>query len=143
MCCPGCCRSVDLGTHEWCVDCEDNPCCRSVHRSERDPIYDRPSPNEQRGIPPSVAEQVLHACMDKYNIAEKPKPAPAVAAATANNKKKKQKDVSNDTVASDISGTASKTSTSTTTVAKVTNAAEQKQGGSEADAGQEKNCTTM
>lgn len=82
MCCPGCCRSSDLGTHEWCLDCEDNPCCRSVHRNERDPIYDRPAPNDQRRgtYSTSAAEEMLQVCMEKYRIPEKDKIDQAAAA---------------------------------------------------------------
>jgi hypothetical protein len=48
MCCPSCCRGPDLGGHDWCLDCEDNPSCRTVRRAESEPIYwYRPSPDEQ------------------------------------------------------------------------------------------------
>lgn len=26
-CCPSCCRSPDLGVHDYCVPCITNPCC--------------------------------------------------------------------------------------------------------------------
>lgn len=26
-CCPSCCRAADLGSHDYCLECDTNPCC--------------------------------------------------------------------------------------------------------------------
>jgi len=34
MCCPGCCRAADLGTHDYCLDCDPNPCCTTSYSQD-------------------------------------------------------------------------------------------------------------
>lgn len=34
MCCPGCCRAADLGTHDYCLDCDPNPCCATSYSQD-------------------------------------------------------------------------------------------------------------
>lgn len=50
MSCGNCCHTAYFSVNEWCLACRQTPNCPCGERSERDPIYQRPSPNEQRGI---------------------------------------------------------------------------------------------
>ncbi|KFH43408.1 hypothetical protein ACRE_058530 [Hapsidospora chrysogenum ATCC 11550] len=34
MCCLGCCRAADLGTHDYCLDCDPNPCCTTGYSQD-------------------------------------------------------------------------------------------------------------
>lgn len=73
MCCPSCCRAADLGTHDWCLSCRDNPSCPSRRHDEWEPIYTAPTYTASTGsfrhqASSSAAEQTTRTSKHKHKI---------------------------------------------------------------------------
>lgn len=41
MCCLNCCKAADLGTHDYCLECNSNPGCTSSYTEDWVPISDQ------------------------------------------------------------------------------------------------------
>lgn len=93
MGCGYCCHTAHFSVNEWCLTCREAPNCPCGERSERDPIYQRPSSNEQRGIYPrrssssSSGERPLvidhRTADDKFKRPQTPTPEETAAAEKA------------------------------------------------------------
>jgi hypothetical protein len=64
MGCGHCCHTTHFSVNEWCLTCRETTNCPCGERSERDPIYQRPSPNEQRGYRDQTARHINYNTVD-------------------------------------------------------------------------------
>ncbi|KAJ6441842.1 hypothetical protein O9K51_05393 [Purpureocillium lavendulum] len=58
-CCHSCCRSLDLGVHDYCVPCATNPCCPRSSLRDRDLAFDFDLDRDGRGDLSSIPRRIF------------------------------------------------------------------------------------
>ena len=71
MCCLNCCKAADLGTHDYCLECNSNPCCTSsftedwVAASDQENVQNPESKDQAKGKKPDAKDQEKDDNRDK------------------------------------------------------------------------------